>query len=591
MSATRDGLISDRYQLGGLLGSGASASVYSAVDITTGGSVALKILHPQFSQTGALRAAFLEEAKITAGVTHPNLSGVLDFGIHDPRKQNRAWIAIEFAPGMSLAEFVETVGVPSPAEALAVADGVLAALSAIHDAGLVHRDVTPNNIMVEAGTDGFLTAAGVRLIDFGLVDVAGATAVGSHVLRKASATGKGKRAGVIGSANYISPEQARGNGVDARGDLYQVGCVLYFALTGQPPFPAHTHEETLHAHAVLPPPVPSVLRPEVSAAIDRIVVRSMLKAPVSRFGSAADFRASIHAADVALQRSAENITDTAIAGRELNAANSGGRTSVLPRTNVSEDGNRTALLMGGSAFRIEQEKGARTVTRIVPSSAASSGRRRSTRSFWFVVVPTLLAAIVGVSVVTAGASTSGVAVGNTGAPLAPPSTPAPSASAHEGPAMIFIPAIGGSQVAAARILIARSGLTISGERVEDSSLAADTVLAFAPGAGELVLPGSGVSLTIASGSNRVPTLIGVTQAEAITLLQAAGFTVVITTSPVQGAAPGRVMESSPSAGASQRLGSSVTVVMAPPAAVAPIASPSATATPSPTASMAPPPAP
>jgi len=590
MSATRDGLISDRYQLGGLLGSGASASVYSTVDITTGGSVALKILHPQFSQTGALRAAFLEEAKITAGVTHPNLSGVLDFGIHDPRKQNRAWIAIEFAPGMSLAEFVETIGVPSPAEALAVADGVLAALSAIHDAGLVHRDVTPNNIMVEAGTDGFLTAAGVRLIDFGLVDVAGATAVGSHVLRKASATAKGKRAGIIGSANYISPEQARGNGVDARGDLYQVGCVLYFALTGQPPFPAHTHEETLHAHAVLPPPVPSVLRPEVSAAIDRIVVRSMLKAPVSRFGSAADFRASIHAAAVALQRSAENITDTAIAGRELNAANSGGRTSVLPRTNVSEDGNRTALLTGGPAIGGAQVGSPRTATRRVsPAAAAASGRRRSARSFWFVAVPTLLAALVGVSVVTAG-GTSGVAVGNTGAP-APPSTPTSSASVPEGPAMIFIPAIGGSQVAAARILIARSGLTISGERVEDSPLAADTVLAFAPGAGELVLPGSGVSLTIASGSNRVPTLIGVTQAEAITLLHAAGFTVVITTSPVQGAAPSRVMESSPSAGASQRLGSSVTVVMAPPAAVAPIASPSATATPSPTASMAPSPAP
>jgi hypothetical protein len=316
----------------------------------------------------------------------------------------------------------------------------------------------------------------------------------------------------------------------------------------------------------------------------------MLKAPVSRFGSAADFRASIHAADVALQRSAENITDTAIAGRELNAANRGDRTSVLPRTNVSEDGNRTALLMGGPAIGIEQEKGARTPTRTVPSSAAASGRRRSTLSFWLVVVPTLLAAIVGVSVVTAG-GTSDVAVGNKGAPSAPPSTPTPSASAPEGPAMISIPAIGGSQVAAARILIARSGLTISGERVEDSSLAADTVLAFTPGAGELVLPGSGVNLTIASGSNRVPTLIGVTQAEAITVLHAAGFTVVITTSPVQGAAPGRVMESSPSAGASQRLGSSVTVVMAPPAAVAPIASPSATATPSPTASMAPPPAP
>ena len=582
MSGGKDGLISDRYQLGGLLGSGSSASVYAATDVVTGQSIALKILHPQFSQTAALRLAFLEEARVVAGITHPNLAAVLDFGIHDPRRQNRAWIAMEFAPGMSLAEFIETVGLPSPAEALSVADGVLDALSAIHDAGLVHRDVAPHNIMVEAGSDGFLTAAGVRLIDFGLVDIAGESTTGTHVLRRVAPAHEEDRAGVIGSANYISPEQARGNGVDLRGDLYQVGCVLYFALTGQPPFPAHTHEETLHAHAVLPPPVPSVLRPGVSAAIDRIVVRAMLKAPVSRFGSVTDFRASILAAKTALQRSAENTTDIAIAGHELDAVHNDGRTRILPRTRVSEDGNRTALIGGVVLGQATGRGASHSKTGRLSAGAAASGRRRSSRSFWFVVIPTLLAAVVGVSVVSAGASTSAIPAADVGSPAPPLASPSPTSSTFDGPAMISVPAIGGSQAAAARILILRSGLMIADERVEDSSLAADTVLALTPGPGELVAPGSGVSLVIASGSNRVPTLAGVTQAEAITLLHAAGFTVVITTNAGQGSAPGRVMESSPSAGASLRLGSSVTVVMAPPAPTVP----TTTLTPSPAPSGA-----
>jgi serine/threonine protein kinase len=588
MSAAASGLISGRYELGGLLGSGASASVYVAIDIETDNRVALKILHPQFSQTAALRTAFLDEARMTAGVKHPNLAAVLDFGIHDLKRKNRAWIALEFAPGMSLAEFVESVNLPTPAEALAVADGVLAALSAIHDAGLVHRDVTPNNIMVEADDRGVLTAAGVRLIDFGLVDLAGASTVGTHVLRKAAIPEKGQPMGIIGSANYISPEQARGHAVDARGDFYQVGCVLYFSLTGRPPFPALSHEETLHAHAVLPPPVPSVLRPEVSAAIDRIVVRAMLKAPASRFGSAADFRSSIHAAAVALERSAEITVDAHLAGLELEATNGRNDSPNIPRTRVTEDGNRTVLLpvvVGSGALPAVNARPGR----LEPTMGAASGRRRSRRTFWSVFVSALVAALVGVSIVSAGARTSAIPVSNASSPAETPMSVMPTVQEPGAPVLIAVPAIAGSPLAAARTLIARSGLTIAAEKMEDSALPADTVITFWPGAGELVAPGSGVSLVVSSGSNRVPTLIGATQAEAISLLQAAGFTVVITTGVGAGSQPGKVMESSPSAGARLVVGASVTVVMAPPASPVP-ESPS-TAMPSPTTTPTPKPTP
>ncbi len=570
-----DDLISQRFHLGGLLGSGASASVYSATDVTTGAIVALKILHPKFSKTAALRTAFLDEAQMTSGVRDPNLSAVLDFGIHDPEGQNLAWIAMEFAPGVSLAEFVETQGVPSPTEALQIVDGILGALSAIHEAGLVHRDITPTNIMVEAGPGGMLTAAGVRVIDFGLVDTTGMTATGWHVLRTAEDPTRSEATGVIGSVNYISPEQARGNTVDARGDLYQVGCVLYFALTGEPPFPAMTPEETLQAHAVLPPPVASVIRPGVSQAIDRIVVRAMLKTPESRFATAADFRSAIETAQAALSRTAEAHAENEEAGV----------TRALPRTTLAAASDRTAVIDPASASDTY-------------SGAASRGRPRSLRSFWLVLVPLVLVAGVVVSVVAANSAAPGAPGANAVSSSVPSASPTPSPSITALPVMLTVPELTGSQVVAARDVLTKLGFTLADGIVEDSVLAADTVTALSPAAGESVAKGSPITLTIASGSNKVPTVMGATQAEAIRVLQAAGFTVVVTTGNsgrTQGTGPGLVSDSLPSAGTSLRLGASVTVVMAPAGAPTstptPFPTPASTTSPPPATSTPPPPAP
>ena len=204
---------------------------------------------------------------------------------------SRPVIVYEHNVRLSLMEFVETVRLPSLREALAVIDGVLVALSTHHDAGLFLPKLAPGNILVEPDPIGILRATGVRLIDPGLPKI----------------------------ANFMSPERDLCKEIDASGDLYDVGCVLYFLLTGRPPFFALTREEALHAHAVLPPPVPSAVRNEVSAAIDRIVARSMATLPAHRFASIADYRASVHAADMALQRSADNTTDVAMAGKKMDA--------------------------------------------------------------------------------------------------------------------------------------------------------------------------------------------------------------------------------------------------------------------------------
>ncbi|WP_241993292.1 protein kinase [Cryobacterium sp. TMB1-7] len=162
------GLISERYRLGALLGTGGSASVFAAVDTRSGDTIALKILHPVLSSSPRLREAFFREARAAASVRHPNIVAVLDVGVHDDAAEPLAWIALDLAPGESLAEHVGRTGPLPVPDALTVALAVLQALAAAHAAGLIHRDVSPANIMIAPGGDGRLDIAGVRLLDFGL---------------------------------------------------------------------------------------------------------------------------------------------------------------------------------------------------------------------------------------------------------------------------------------------------------------------------------------------------------------------------------------------------------------------------------------
>ncbi|MGA1827363.1 serine/threonine-protein kinase, partial [Microbacterium sp.] len=283
-------LISGRYRLGELLGTGGSASVFAAVDAIDGAQVALKILHPHLSDRPAARDAFLAEARRAEPLRHPNIVGVLGVGVDEAGDAPLAWIALERAAGSSLSEHIATLGPLPPDEAAAVIDGILRALEAAHAIGLIHRDVSPANVMVAPDARGVLHVDGVRLLDFGLADAAGKSALGSDDLLSIEATG---RAGVLGNVNYMSPEQVRGEAVDARGDLYQAGAVLYFALTGRPPFPRETTGQTMRAHLTAPPPVPSVLDRRIPRTLDRVVVRAMLKDPGDRFASVGAMRAAL----------------------------------------------------------------------------------------------------------------------------------------------------------------------------------------------------------------------------------------------------------------------------------------------------------
>ena len=195
--------------------------------------VAVKILHPHLADRPEVRAAFLEEASRAEGLHHQNIVAVRGCGLHDAGGVTLAWIALDLVEGTSLADLVARQGRLTVGEAATVMDGTLAALGAAHALGIVHRDVTPRNIMLtRKDADEAISAVQVRVLDFGLSDVAGGTTVGGDVLL----TG-GQDAGttVVGSAAYMSPEQAQGRPITEAGDLYEAALASPSAMDRSAP--------------------------------------------------------------------------------------------------------------------------------------------------------------------------------------------------------------------------------------------------------------------------------------------------------------------------------------------------------------------
>jgi serine/threonine protein kinase len=205
-------ILNGRYQLTSLLGVGGMASVYLADDRVLQRQVAVKVLSPVYAQDPSFVERFRREARTAARLSHPNIVAVFDSG----SDAEQHYLVMEYVPGQSLAELLARQGRLAPQRAAELAVEVCAALAAAHAQGLVHRDIKPGNVLV--GPNGR-----VKVTDFGIAKAAVAATV----------TGSGM---VLGTAAYLSPEQAQGGPVDARSDLYGLGCVLYELLTGTPPF-------------------------------------------------------------------------------------------------------------------------------------------------------------------------------------------------------------------------------------------------------------------------------------------------------------------------------------------------------------------
>src|SRR4051794_40246396 len=276
--ATQARLLGGRYELGEVLGYGGMAEVHLGRDVRLGRDVAIKLLRPELARDPSFHGRFRREAQAAASLNHPSIVAVFDTGEDHDGAGATPYIVMEYVEGRTLREVLESEGRLLPRRALEITAQVCAALDQAHRAGIVHRDVKPGNVM--------LTPSGeVKVMDFGIARAVTGTA--------ATMT---QTAAVIGTAHYLSPEQARGEHVDARSDVYSTGCLLYELLTGGPPFSGDSAVAVAYQHVREEPVPPSRIEPDVSPSVDAIVLKAMAKNPANRYQTAGEMRADIERA-------------------------------------------------------------------------------------------------------------------------------------------------------------------------------------------------------------------------------------------------------------------------------------------------------
>ncbi|HEY6099664.1 MAG TPA: serine/threonine-protein kinase, partial [Anaeromyxobacter sp.] len=296
-----DQVIADRYRLLSLLGEGGMGAVYKAEHIRMGKALALKILRGEFASDPGAVERFRSEAQIVSRLSHPHTIAVFDFGEIAPGEG--FYLAMEYVPGKDLARILREEGRVSEARAARIGQQVLGSLAEAHDAGIVHRDMKPGNVMLmqtRAGEDW------AKVLDFGIAKLR------DEGPPPAGTTGAGA---IIGTPNYLSPEQARGDALDARADLYSLGAVLYELVAGRPPFVAPNPLAVVSAHLHETPPPLAETAPGISARYAAIVHRALEKRPSGRFRSADEMRDALAGLDEsAARRSARRPASPVVTG-------------------------------------------------------------------------------------------------------------------------------------------------------------------------------------------------------------------------------------------------------------------------------------
>ncbi len=266
------GIILAGYRIEAQLGRGGMGVVYRAVHERLGRTAALKVLSPELAQDEEYRVRFVRESQLAASLEHPNVLPVYDAG----ETEDVLYLAMRYVDGSDLREVLRQEGSLTPERTLELIAQVASALDAAHEAGLVHRDVKPANILIDRTGRVFLS-------DFGVAKRTG----GTQLTRTGS---------FLGSVDYCSPEQIEGKSLDGRADVYALGCVLYQCLTGQPPYERETEVAVIHAHLSEPAPAVTTVRPDLPRSLDGVVVTAMAKHPEVRFQTAGAIAGALRAA-------------------------------------------------------------------------------------------------------------------------------------------------------------------------------------------------------------------------------------------------------------------------------------------------------
>jgi hypothetical protein len=319
------GTIVGGHRIERLLGRGGMGLVYQASELSLERTVALKLIAPELAGEPGFRERFMAESKLAASLDHVNVLPIFHAGEHD----GTLYLAMRFVEGDDLRTLVARDGPLPPPRAAAIVAQVAAALDAAHARRLVHRDVKPANVLIGPGDHAYLT-------DFGVVkDLAITT----------GATTSGQ---LLGTVDYAAPEQIRGHGIGPPTDVYALGCVLFFALTGRVVFPLDAAESRLWAHISAPPPPVSSVAPGVPAALDDVLRRALAKAPQERYQAASELAAEVLAA---VQRRPREIGVLDRALHSERAIRVALERAPLPYPDVAAEVDGLAALLGRTADR------------------------------------------------------------------------------------------------------------------------------------------------------------------------------------------------------------------------------------------------
>ena len=286
------------YRIESLLGFGGMSVVYLAKDLRLERRVALKLLAPSLAEDDSFRDRFLRESRLAASIDHPNIVPIYEAGT----TEDRLFIAMRYVEGRDLKVRLQS-GRLDPTDATGIVAQVASALDAAHGRGLVHRDVKPSNVLLDTGArpDG---SDHVYLADFGLTR------------RVSEEAGSGDNGQLMGTIDYVAPEQIAGEQIDGRADVYSLGCVLYECLVGQPPFRRDSELAVVFAHLETEPPAPRARRPELPAALDAVLARALNKEPEERYSSCRELaRAALAVTVDEASRVLADVASRAAAGR------------------------------------------------------------------------------------------------------------------------------------------------------------------------------------------------------------------------------------------------------------------------------------
>jgi eukaryotic-like serine/threonine-protein kinase len=268
-------MFADRYELGELIGYGGMAEVHKGRDVRLGREVAIKVLRSDLARDPSFQTRFRREAQAAARLNHPSIVAVYDTGEDIGPNGAVPFIVMEYIEGRTLRDVLRAEGSLQATRAMEIAAEICSALDYSHRAGIVHRDIKPANVMITR-------TGSVKVMDFGI-----ARAVADEA---ATVT---QTAAVIGTAQYLSPEQARGETVDARSDVYSTGCLLYELVTGRPPFVGDSPVAVAYQHVREVPPLPSTLNADIPRALDSVTMKALAKNPQNRYQTAGEMGADL----------------------------------------------------------------------------------------------------------------------------------------------------------------------------------------------------------------------------------------------------------------------------------------------------------